>query len=177
VLFALAPLAVLVVEACPVTVNVLIKLDITDGERGEAGLDLLSDPVATYLEHDQKNEAEKHCPEGASPSFTVEDDSHLMIARQDSVRIGAWGQVIIGEELLAGHHPVPEDDEENWGCLQSVEYVLRKALVVHRWHAVAIVKHELLLEVQDDKGQAGDGEENWHAKTVHEGDEDDVKYG
>ena len=58
-LFPLAPLAVLVVEAGPIVVNIFIKLDVSDCERGEAGLDLLADPVTTYLKHEQKNEAKK----------------------------------------------------------------------------------------------------------------------
>ena len=85
-----------------------------------------------------------------------------MVAQVHIRCVGSRRQVVIAEELLTASHPVTEDHEQDRGCLKAIEYVLAEALIVHGWHTVAIVQHQLLLEVENHAGEAGNREENRH---------------
>ena len=174
-LLSLAPFAILVVETCPIVVNVLVQLDIANGKLREHLLNLLSNPVAADLENDQEDDAKDHGPQESGPTPIIEENEHLVVTLIDIGCRAAREQVIVGKKLLARGHPEAKEQHQDWRSLQAVEHVLTESLVVHGRHSVSVVQHCLLLEVENDHGQAGDGEQNRHAQTVHERDKDNVE--
>ena len=176
-LLTLTPLAVFIVETGPVVVNIFIQIDVTNSKGWEHAFDLFADPGATDFEHDEEEDGEHHGPEEASPTLSIEHNEHLMIALEDVGHGGPRRQMIIRQELLAGSHPVAEEEHQNGRILQSVQHILTQTLVVHGRHTVSIVEHQLLLEVENDHGKTGNREQDWHAQAVHESDEDDVEEG
>ena len=98
-----------------------------------------------------------------------------MVTLFDIFDLGSGDQVIVAQKLLVGGHPPTKDNEEDRRASEFVQNILGETLVVHGRHTVAVVKHRLLLEVKNYKGEAGDWEQDGHTKAVHEGDECDVQ--
>lgn len=79
VLFLLrGPLAVLFIERGPVVVNVLVYLDITDLERGEALVEAVLDAVARVIEDVEDQECDHQGPFDTIPALVRKDAGHGM---------------------------------------------------------------------------------------------------
>lgn len=80
-------------------------------------------------------------------------------------------QVVIGDQLSVGSHPVTDHDVENGGELELVEHILGESLIIHGWQSVSVEEEQLLDHVENKEGDTGDGEQDWHSKAINEGDE------
>ena len=170
ILLLLRPLAVLFVEGVPVVVDILIDLDVTNLEGGEALVKALLDNVSEVVDYVEKNESDQHGPLDTIPAFACEDASHS-VARD--VRVGGLvnlGKEVVAEELLAGSHPVAKADVQEGSKLELLEDIVAETLIVHGWGDVTVEEHELLDDVEDEEGEHGDGEQDGHTETIHERD-------
>jgi len=163
------PLAVLLVETGPVVVDVLVDIDIADSEDGEALVEHVLEPGAQIPDQVEEDEADHHWPLDTLPAGAREDCAHGVTGDVGVHRVGHGGQVVITDQLLTRGHPVSEDKIQKRRKLELLEHVVAEALVVHGWRDVAVEEHESLDDVEDEEGERGDGEQDWHAEAIHEG--------
>ena len=74
-----------------------------------------------------------------------------MVRSPIGVGEGQVGNKIVGQKLLAGEHPVSKGQEEKRSPGEDGKGILVQLFVIHGRLTIAVVEHQLLNTVKDEK--------------------------
>ena len=115
-IFLHGPVAIFIIQAGPVVVNVLIQLDVANDQVGEAEGEAFHDSIAKDLVEKKEDKESEEWPSRGLVELSIRPDfvvgvladiwsNHTLLRRQMKVR----------EHLLVGGHPVAEAEVDKRG--------------------------------------------------------------